>query len=146
VLRTLGSALAGAPLGVVIYEAVRPHDAFGRTMVANLAARGLAMPGLAAHPSLQSQRRRLADAGFGGGQRVAAVDWLWEAWVAREEKGRVARCEMLDEVEEWRLLAGHYCVAWGWRDAVEGAGGERDGGGGLFGQAWAELEGESGDE
>ena len=145
VIAALAGAVAGAPLGLVVYEAVRPHDAFGRTMAANLAARGLAMPSLAAYPALGSQRRRLADAGLRAGQRVATVGAIWERWVEQREKGRVARCEMLDEVEEWRLLAAHYCVAWGWRDG-EGEDGEGDGGGGIFGRAWAELESESADE
>jgi [phosphatase 2A protein]-leucine-carboxy methyltransferase len=43
------------------------------------------------------------------------VDFIWENWIDEREKERVARVEMLDEVEEWRMLARHYCVAWGWR-------------------------------
>ena len=43
------------------------------------------------------------------------VDSLWEQTISPEEKERVAALEMVDEVEEWRLLAQHYCVAWGWR-------------------------------
>lgn len=26
---------------------------------------------------------------------------------------------MLDEMEEWRLLASHYCLAWGWIKAAD---------------------------
>ena len=26
---------------------------------------------------------------------------------------RVVRLEMFDEIEEWRLIPAHYCVAWG---------------------------------
>jgi [phosphatase 2A protein]-leucine-carboxy methyltransferase len=31
------------------------------------------------------------------------------------ELQRIAKLELLDEVEEWRLLANHYCIAWAWK-------------------------------
>ena len=31
------------------------------------------------------------------------------------EKERVSRLEMLDELEEWELLAAHYTVVWAWQ-------------------------------
>ena len=48
------------------------------------------------------------------------------------EKERVGRCEMLDELEEWVLLARHYAVVWGWRNG-EGEGVD------VFGRAWSGL-------
>lgn len=56
------------------------------------------------------------------------MDFIWGRWVEEAEKERVAGLEMLDELEEWVLLARHYCIAWGWRD---GAGLD-----GVFGGAW----------
>lgn len=35
------------------------------------------------------------------------------------ELRRIAQLEMLDEMEEWRLLASHYCIAWGWQRGRE---------------------------
>ncbi|KAL4977291.1 leucine carboxyl methyltransferase 1 [Aspergillus desertorum] len=103
-------------LTLILYEPIRPGDAFGRTMVANLATRGIQLQTLHQYASLGSQRQRLREHGFNGGQAAADVDFLWERWVAEEEKERVAGLEMLDEMEEWKLLAQHYCVAWGWRE------------------------------
>lgn len=103
-------------LALVLYEPIRPDDAFGRTMVANLATRGIQLQTLHKYASLGAQRHRLHEQGFDGGQAAADIDFLWERWVAEEEKERVAALEMLDEMEEWRLLAQHYCIAWGWRD------------------------------
>ncbi|SPQ20068.1 e81a83fa-b80e-471c-8f6d-2bcac709177b [Thermothielavioides terrestris] len=101
--------LCSRSLAVVLYEPVQPHDAFGRTMVSNLAARGIAMPTLEAYPTPADQERRLlAEAGLARA-RCRTVDRIWDAWVRDEEKERVDALEGgLDEVEEWRLLAGHY--------------------------------------
>lgn len=104
------------PLGMILYEPIHPDDAFGRTMVSNLAARGIQLQTLNKYASLEAQRTRLREQGFGSGQAAADIDFIWERWVDEDEKERVARVEMLDEVEEWQLLARHYCIAWGWRD------------------------------
>lgn len=118
------------PLGLVIYEPIRPNDAFGRTMVANLTARGIHLQTLHAHDTLAAQRKRLREHGLGEGEGVkgiegqgaqaADVDFIWEKWVDEGEKERVEGLEWMDEVEEWRLLARHYCVAWGWREGEKG--------------------------
>ncbi|OAA68070.1 saga-like transcriptional regulatory complex subunit [Niveomyces insectorum RCEF 264] len=117
---------AGAALGVVLYEPIRPHDPFGRTMVANLAARGIVMPTLAVYPDGTAQEARLRqEAGLArAGHRT--VDAIWDAWVSAAEKERVNQLDGLDEVEEWILLASHYVVAWGSR-------------GSYFDAAWAQL-------
>lgn len=50
------------------------------------------------------------------------------------EVRRVERLEMLDELEEWRLIQAHYCMAWGANDAAsqDGGGGCGDEGGALW--------------
>ncbi|KAJ5500784.1 Leucine carboxyl methyltransferase eukaryotic [Penicillium expansum] len=105
-----------APLGLILYEPIRPNDAFGRTMVSNLAARGIQLKTLSRYASLEAQRCRFQDQGFGDGQAAADIEFIWKRWVNEDEKERVAGLEMLDEMEEWQLLARHYCIAWGWRD------------------------------
>ncbi|PYH83185.1 leucine carboxyl methyltransferase [Aspergillus uvarum CBS 121591] len=129
-----------AALGIIVYEPIRPDDAFGRTMVANLATRGIQLQTLHRYASLAAQRARLRAHGFRAGQAAADVDFLWERWVAAAEKERVAGLEMLDEMEEWRLLARHYCVAWGWREGRAGEGFEQP----VFG-GWRALEGQGED-
>ncbi|KAL8663086.1 MAG: hypothetical protein Q9202_004123 [Teloschistes flavicans] len=137
------------PLALILYEPLNPHDAFGKTMVRNLAQRGIVLQTLHRYGSEEAQRERLRRHGFGAGTVVRTVDEIWEGeggeGGAREGEGdgvfrpgigavereRVGALEMVDEVEEWRLLAGHYCVAWGWRDGGAGAG-EGEGGGCCF--------------
>lgn len=141
ILATLTTSLIppSTPLALVLYEPIRPHDPFGRVMISNLAARGIHLQTLQKYSSLSRQRARLRSAGFVDGQAAADVDFIWGRWVGEAEKERVAGLEMLDELEEWVLLARHYCVAWGWRDEV----GE---GGGLFGTAWEGVVGQEGND
>jgi hypothetical protein len=49
---------------VAVYEQVKPDDAFGRQMVANLAARGCPLKGIAGTPSLVEHCRRLERCGW----------------------------------------------------------------------------------
>lgn len=117
-------------LAVVLYEPIRPFDAFGKTMVSNLASRGIHLQTLKRYYSLDAQRHRLRAAGFAGGQGARDVYQLWDhdQWVSQGERDRIEKLEWLDEVEEWKLLASHYCVAWGWR-------------GDVFGEAWGDVNG-----
>lgn len=101
-------------LGIVIYEPTKPDDPFGRMMVSNLAARGIRMPTLEKYREPRDQESRLRDAGFDQ-VRQMTVDGIWEKWIPESEKERVDGLEGLDEVEEWKLLAGHYIVAWAWK-------------------------------
>jgi [phosphatase 2A protein]-leucine-carboxy methyltransferase len=117
------------PCSTIIYEPIRPSDPFGQVMIANLAQRGIVLQTLQKYSSLSAQKLRLKVAGLTTGQEAADVDFLLMKWVGEEERTRVGRCEMLDELEEWVLLARHYCVAWGWRDGVSA----------LFSRAWGEL-------
>ncbi|OJD26972.1 hypothetical protein ACJ73_01642 [Blastomyces percursus] len=130
---TPAASASSVPLALILYEPIRPDDPFGRTMVANLATRGIHLQTLHRYASLSAQRERLQGHGFVSGQGAADVDFIWERWISEEEKERVARLEMLDEIEEWKLLASHYCVAWGWR--------EENPEGGVF-EEWKEMEGQ----
>ncbi|KAH8911412.1 leucine carboxyl methyltransferase [Coniochaeta sp. PMI_546] len=103
-----------ADLGIVLYEPIKPDDPFGRMMVSNLAARGVRMPTLDTYKEPSDQEKRLRDAGFEQ-VKVMTVDKIWDIWVPESEKERVDLLEGLDELEEWKLLAGHYVVAWAWR-------------------------------
>ena len=97
------------------------------------------MPGVDAFPDLEAHGRRLreawgtgenseefvanedserAEAG-GGNVGIGFEGWtikdVWDSMVSGEEKERLRKCEMVDEEEEWVLLAGHYGVVRGWR-------------------------------
>lgn len=135
---TLKSLDPSTPTALIVYEPIKPHDAFGQTMVSNLASRGILMPSLSTYPDLDAQRQRMLDLGFDEGQAVD-VERIYYSdldlqvdearWIDEAERARVEALEWLDEVEEWRLLGSHYCVAWGWRR----------GGSDVFGPAWGDI-------
>ncbi|KIW19471.1 hypothetical protein PV08_00043 [Exophiala spinifera] len=113
---------SGTPLAIVIYEPIRPHDSFGRTMVNNLMNRGIQLQTLVKYADLAEQRIRLERHGFQnstagtlGGSRSVDIDFIWREWVEASEKERIEGLEWMDEVEEFVLLAKHYCISWGWR-------------------------------
>lgn len=108
-------------LGVVIYEPIEPNDAFGRTMVSNLSARGLQMPTLAVYENGAAQETRLRKQVELDRASHGTINKIWKEWVSAEEKDRINELNALDEEEEWQLLASHYAIAWGsrgeWFDA-----------------------------
>ncbi|KAJ1565629.1 hypothetical protein HK405_011937, partial [Cladochytrium tenue] len=109
---------------LVTYEQINPEDAFGRVMVENLRSRNLHLPGLHAFPTAESHAQRCVSAGFSGAAALTMRQFYAER-VAPDEADRVRRLELLDELEEWLLMADHYCVAWAWA----GGGGGNDGAG-----------------
>lgn len=128
-----------SPLALVLYEPIRPNDSFGRMMISNLASRGIVLQTLHRFSTLSRQRQRLKDCGFTAVQKAADIDFIWENWISEDEKERVAGLEMMDELEEWHLLAQHYCVVWGWREDVSNSNNA------VFSEAWANVDGQSTD-
>lgn len=47
-------------LGIIIYDIIKPGDAFGKVMTQNLAARGIYLNGIQKYPSVDSQRVRFS--------------------------------------------------------------------------------------
>lgn len=99
---------------VIIYEPIRDSDAFGMMMIRNLAARGLVLKTLEKYATLESQRQRLREAGFTTVHACTMND-VYDNWMSSTERERISKLEMFDEIEEWIMLAEHYCVAVGWR-------------------------------
>jgi len=104
-------------VGLVIYEPIGGEDAFGKVMIQNLAARGIVLKTLKKYSTLRRQKERMRVMGFVTGQEACDVEFIHDRWISVGERDRIDRLEMLDEREEWMLLARHYCIAWGWRES-----------------------------
>lgn len=114
-LRSLGRLLPTA--ACVVYEQIRPHDAFGQQMLRNLQCRGCPLRGLHATPSLDAHEQRLTSNNW---SRARAVDLntIYQQHIHPAEKRRIERLEIFDEFEEWHLMQEHYCIAIGINDAA----------------------------
>lgn len=93
---------------VVVYDIIGPNDAFGKTMMSNLAMRGILLKGVYKYPSVDEQIRRYGK----WMDRVQAFNMLdvYRKCVDVEERRRIERIEIMDEFEEWDLLLKHYVI------------------------------------
>lgn len=83
------------------------------------------MQTLEKYADLEAQKDRLQQVEFGGaagGAEAADIGTIWRHWVDDKEKCRIDELEWMDEVEEFVLLARHYCIAWGWKGFEEDRG------------------------
>ncbi|EPX71082.1 leucine carboxyl methyltransferase Ppm1 [Schizosaccharomyces octosporus yFS286] len=96
-------------IGILVYEPIQGMDSFGKMMKSNLASRGIYLKTLESYDTIEDQKTRFKNNGF---QRITALDFvaLEKEWIPDIEKQRIAKIEMLDELEEWYLLAKHYCL------------------------------------
>ena len=99
---------------VVVYDPIAQYDAFGEVMEKHLVSAGMAdaHTSLLQTRTLEQQLKKLTDCGF----EVAVGCDMWSAYetvLTDEQRVRANRCELLDELEEWKLLMQHYCLAVG---------------------------------
>jgi len=94
-----------------LYEQIRPNDPFGKEMIFNLQRRGCALLGLHAFPDEEAQRRRFLDAGWDHAESYD-LNIMYQRYVTPDERRRIERIQMLDELEEWILINQHYCISW----------------------------------
>lgn len=111
-LRTLATACCAGQSAAVVYEQVRPGDAYGTQMMRNLRERGCPLLGVSESPSQMEDRLREA-----GWTSAAARDMLqvWDSsgLVPPEHRRHACSIEPLDEVEEWNMIQRHYALAVG---------------------------------
>ena len=103
---------------LIAYEMAHPDDAFGRQMLDNLRRRGCPLLSLPAVPDGAAQEERLRACGWDRAEAMEMLSYFDEV-IAPCERQRVCRLAMLDELEEWRLLLSHYCVALAVSDDAE---------------------------
>ncbi|CAG8489658.1 2644_t:CDS:2 [Ambispora gerdemannii] len=95
----------------VVYEQILPNDIFGITMLQNLRLRNIELRGIHAYPDLKSQKQRFLTRGWTFAEAVD-INQIHDHHIDPKEMIRISELELLDELEEWRLLSAHYCIAW----------------------------------
>ncbi|KAI8906466.1 S-adenosyl-L-methionine-dependent methyltransferase [Gorgonomyces haynaldii] len=101
------SQLVNKPV-FIVYEQILPHDKFGQQMIENLKTRNIHLPGLDKYIDLETQKQRYINNGF---TKCQAIDFnqVWNM-IPQDERDRVQKLELFDEIEEWQMLSAHYCA------------------------------------
>ncbi|KAI9495004.1 hypothetical protein BDB00DRAFT_870722 [Zychaea mexicana] len=86
-------------------------------MIRNLQSRQIELKGIHAYPELKDQETRFTRLKWDGAKAVD-TNTIHDQYLDRSDISRMARLEILDELEEWHLLAAHYCVAWAYKSAT----------------------------
>lgn len=90
-------------------EHISSHAQFGEQMQRNIAARGSPLLGLSLYPTLETQLERFRRRGWAFVTTESMLS-SFEKRFCPSDVSYLQRIEPLDELEEWRLLMGHYCV------------------------------------
>ncbi|KAM4829064.1 tRNA wybutosine-synthesizing protein 4 [Thomomys bottae] len=93
----------------VVYEQMRPRDAFGQVMLQHFRRLNSPLHGLDRFPDVEAQRRRFLQAGW---TACSAMDMneFYRRFLPAEERRRVENLEPFDEFEEWHLKCSHYFI------------------------------------
>ncbi|XP_037358227.1 tRNA wybutosine-synthesizing protein 4 [Talpa occidentalis] len=93
----------------VIYEQMRPFDAFGQVMQQHFRQLNSPLHGLDRFPDVEAQQHRFLQAGW---TTCTAMDLnkFYSCFLSAEERQRVENLEPFDEFEEWHLKCSHYFI------------------------------------
>eukprot|EP00026_Physarum_polycephalum_P010478 Phypoly_transcript_10642.p1 GENE.Phypoly_transcript_10642~~Phypoly_transcript_10642.p1 ORF type:complete len:332 (+),score=42.42 Phypoly_transcript_10642:214-1209(+) len=103
----------------IVYEQILPHDPFGTMMVQNLENKGCGLLSIHQYPDIETQRKRYTEGGWDKAE-VLDMNNVYDFFLPKTEVVRIARVEIFDEVEEWKLIQGHYCITIAFRDVPGG--------------------------
>ncbi|XP_072665391.1 tRNA wybutosine-synthesizing protein 4 [Canis lupus baileyi] len=93
----------------VIYEQMRPHDAFGQFMQQHFRQLSSPLHGLDRFPDVEAQQHRFLQAGWTD-CRAMDMNEFYRCFLSSEECQRVENLEPFDEFEEWHLKCAHYFI------------------------------------
>ncbi len=108
VLKDIGANFGNAT--VVTYDpaVLGGGKAFGNTMIDNLRRSGIDIKTMVRDCTVDKHRERLEAAGFHIDKALDIVE-VWDSLLTDDQRKAAASIEMLDEVEEWRMLCRSYC-------------------------------------
>lgn len=102
----------------VTYEQILPHDPFGAMMVRNIASRGCPLRSISKYPDMMSLKARYESLGWTN-THVRDMNDVYYNFIEKSEVSRIQRLEIFDELEEWHLIQGHYCISVAVNEASE---------------------------
>lgn len=96
------------------YEQVNMGDTFGQVMIKNLKSRHCDLQGALACPTLDSQIGRFKRLSWPNANALN-MSTVYQH-LPYEDRERIERIEMLDEVNLFYQLSSHYCISWAFKD------------------------------
>lgn len=93
----------------VTYDMITPNDIFGKAMLRNITSSGFRIPGFEDYPTLDTQVGRFLNNGWCDARSTTMLS-VYNNWLSLEDKHRVAKLEIFDEIEEWQMLMSHYSL------------------------------------
>ncbi|XP_058915351.1 tRNA wybutosine-synthesizing protein 4 [Kogia breviceps] len=93
----------------VVYEQMRPRDAFGEFMQQHFRQLNSPLHGLDRFPDAEAQQQRFLQAGWTA-CRAMDMNEFYHSFLPAEERRRVENLETFDEFEEWHLKCAHYFI------------------------------------
>jgi tRNA wybutosine-synthesizing protein 4 len=112
VLKFTQEIISDALMAVVVYEQTNPNDAFGRVMVKSMQLRKCPFLGIHEYPDFASQKKRYLEVLKFDSLSIGDMNHISDNFIlVGEEKDRIAKLEIFDEFEEWRLMQNHYFIA-----------------------------------
>ena len=94
----------------VTYEQIKPLDAFGAMMVRNIQQRGCPLKSIHQYPTLEALTNRYKELGYRS-VNVRDMNDVYYHYIDSLDRQRAEKLELFDELEEWHLIQGHYCLA-----------------------------------
>ncbi|XP_046854725.1 LOW QUALITY PROTEIN: leucine carboxyl methyltransferase 1-like [Xenia sp. Carnegie-2017] len=99
------------------YEQVNMNDTFGQVMIDNLKVRNCFLYGALACPTLKSQVERFENLSWSTAG-VLDMSPVYQK-LPYEDRERIEKLEMLDEVNLFYQLLNHYCICWAINDTQQ---------------------------
>ncbi|XP_057577899.1 tRNA wybutosine-synthesizing protein 4 [Hippopotamus amphibius kiboko] len=93
----------------IVYEQMRPRDAFGEFMQQHFRQLNSPLHGLDHFPDAEAQQQRFLQAGWTA-CRAMDMNEFYRCFLSAEERRRVENLEPFDEFEEWHLKCAHYFI------------------------------------
>ena len=94
----------------VTYEQILPNTRFGSVMVDNIRRRGCPLQSIHQYPNCISLKNRYEKLGYKTAS-VLDMNQVYYQYLDSKDVSRIQRLELFDELEEWHLIQGHYCIA-----------------------------------
>lgn len=94
----------------ISYDMIHPEDIYGQMMLKNLRRAGYLLPGFEACPTPDAQCRRFLSHISWTEAHSQDMLFIYQNILDEAEKDRISHLEIMDEVEEWNILMGHYTL------------------------------------